>query len=296
MLSVPTLSPPLILAGLIALAPMLAAGYSPRAFSRLRRLPLSAKILLPSLLLCVPYILVNQPAGSFQWGWLGTYLVLPIAVSLLVLHAATVDPTQLGVWPDYVVLATLGLAVDLRWFEPAWPQHMAVFNKILLLDLGIWDFALIRQLHHAGFDLRMRRHDIRDGLLNFALYTPIAIVLGLSLHFLHFHFELPDPVQAIGTYIFTFLFVAVPEELFFRGWMQNLLERRLGSTSALLVTSVIFGLTHFNKRAVHFNWRYVLLAAIAGLFYGRSWRIRRRVAASAITHATVDTVWSLWFR
>ena len=57
-----------------------------------------------------------------------------------------------------------------------------------------------------------------------------------------------------------------------------------------------FGLSHFNKRAAYFNWRYVLLAAIAGLFYGRAWLRERRIGASAVTHATVDSVWSLFLR
>jgi membrane protease YdiL (CAAX protease family) len=96
--------------------------------------------------------------------------------------------------------------------------------------------------------------------------------------------------------MFTFFFIAVPEELFFRGWLQNLLERRMGRTAALLVTAILFGLAHFNKRAAHFNWRYVLLAAVAGFFYGRAWRSERRVGASAVTHASVDTIWSLWLR
>ena len=73
--------------------------------------------------------------------------------------------------------------------------------------------------------------------------------------------------------------------------MQDLLERRLGRTPALLLTAGLFGLSHFNKRADHFNWQYVLLAALAGVFYGRAWRRDRRVGASAITHALVDTVW-----
>jgi hypothetical protein len=99
-----------------------------------------------------------------------------------------------------------------------------------------------------------------------------------------------------GAWVFTFFFIAVPEELFFRGWLQNLLERHLGRGRALVVVAILFGLSHFNKRAVFFNWRYVLLAAIAGIFYGRAWRSHRRVAASSITHATVDSCWSLWFR
>ena len=100
------------------------------------------------------------------------------------------------------------------------------------------------------------------------------------------------PVAAV----FTFFFIAVPEELFFRGWLQNLLERRVGRHGALIATAVLFGLSHFNKRALHFNWRYVLLAAIAGIFYGRAWREERRVGASAMTHTLVDTVWGFWLR
>ncbi len=86
----------------------------------------------------------------------------------------------------------------------------------------------------------------------------------------------------------------MPEELFFRGWLQNLLERRIGRSPALFATAVLFGLAHFNKRTTSFNWRYVLLAALAGIFYGRAWRRNRRVGASAVTHATVDSIWSLW--
>ena len=70
----------------------------------------------------------------------------------------------------------------------------------------------------------------------------------------------------------------------------------MGATRALLITSTLFGLSHFNKRATLFNWRYVLLAALAGIFYGLAWHQQRRVGASAITHASVDTIWSVWLR
>jgi membrane protease YdiL (CAAX protease family) len=87
----------------------------------------------------------------------------------------------------------------------------------------------------------------------------------------------------------------VPEELFFRAWVQNLLERRVGRHAALVIAAVLFGLSHFNKRSPTFNWRYVLLATIAGIFYGRAWRENRRVPASTITHTCVDWLWSWWF-
>jgi membrane protease YdiL (CAAX protease family) len=241
-------------------------------------------------------VLVACGAGVFRWGWLALYVLVPAAIAMLLGQAAGVDAEQRGNWRDFLVLIVLGLAVDLRWFEGAWPAHLAVFNKILLLDAGIYGFVLIRQLRGTGFDLRLRWKDLGIGLREAAIYTPLALALGLSLGFLHLHGGWPGVARIAGTWVFTFLFIAVPEELFFRGWLQNLLEKRLGRYGALLVTACLFGLAHFNKRAAHFNWRYVLLAAVAGIFYGRAWRAQRRVGASAVTHATVDTIWSLWLR
>ena len=164
------------------------------------------------------------------------------------------------------------------------------------MDAGIYGLLLIRQLNGVGFDLRLRLRDAGIGVREFAIYTPIALVIGFSLGFLHERALWPSLAHFGGALVFTFFFIAVPEELYFRGWLQNLLERRMGRTAALLLTAVLFGLAHFNKRTAFFNWRYVILAALAGIFYGRAWRRERRVGASAITHACVDTVWSIWLR
>ena len=290
------ITPANTIAALLALTPFLAAAFFPQwAAGRARSLPLWAQLASPAVL-CAPYLLVATGGGVFRWGWLALYALLPVAVSSLLWRAGRADQNQHGNWRDYLVLAMLGLAVDLRWFEGAWPAHLAIFNKVLLLDAGIYGFIALRQLEGTGFDLRLRLRDAAIGLRELALYTPIALALGLGLGFLHFHAGWPGWAQIAGAWMFTFFFIAVPEELFFRGWLQNLLERRVGRTAALIVTAILFGLAHFNKRAANFNWRYVLLAAVAGVFYGRAWRNERRVGASAITHASVDAIWSLWLR
>jgi uncharacterized protein len=282
-------------AALLTLLPFLYAAFCPSGVQAVQRLPLVARICCPCVL-CIPYTIVAFSYGQFQWGWFVLYLLLPVLISFLLFRAGVADPEQHGDWRDLLILAVLGLAVDLRWFEAAWPARLAVFNKMILLDAGIYGFLAIRRLNGVGFDLRLRLADVRIGLRELLFYAPAAIALGLALGFLHFHAQIPTAARAVLGWIFTFFFIAIPEELFFRGWMQNLLERRLGRYGALLTTAVLFGLSHFNKRAVHFNWRYVLLAAIAGVFYGRAWRQERRVGASAITHASVDTLWSLWLR
>jgi membrane protease YdiL (CAAX protease family) len=290
-------SPLIIIAAVLALVPYLWAGFFPARFvARVRALPILAQILLP-VLLCVPYILVTADRGVFSARWLALYAILPVAMAVALRICSWLS--NRADWLEFLVLAVLGLSVDLRWFERAWPAHLSVFNKVLLLDAGIYAFIAIRQLEGVGFDLRLRLRDILIGLREFLWFFPIALLLGLSLGFLHLH-PFGNAVGAvalkfIAAWIFTFFFIAVPEELFFRGWLQNLLERHIGRGRALAATAILFGLSHFNKRALHFNWRYVLLAAIAGIFYGRAWRSHRRVAASSFTHASVDSVWSVWF-
>lgn len=301
------ITPANIAAALLLLVPYLAIAFFSQSVTAFAgRWPQGVRLLAPALL-ALPYVLVTTAAGDFHWGWLALYALLPVAIAALLHQASRIDPgqpemaganhpAQRGNWRDFAILAALGLAVDLRWFERAWPAHMSVFNKILLLDAGIYGFVLIRRLEGTGFDLRLRLRDAGTGLRELLFYTPVALALGLSLGFLHAHAVWPTPRAIALAWLFTFFFIAVPEELFFRGWVQNLLERRVGRYPALFLTAALFGLAHFNKRTTTFNWRYVLLAALAGIFYGRAWRRDRRVGASAVTHATVDSIWSLWLR
>ena len=281
-----------VVAAIWCLAPLLAFAFASDAIVRAcSKLPLILRLLVP-LLFGVPYLLAGTPWNRIHW--LPIYFFLPVIVAVLLWHAKQADPEQRGDWRDVAILLVLGVAVDLRWFEPAWPAHLSIFSKLILLDSGLYGFLVIRQLTNVGFDLRIQRQDVFIGFRELLWIAPIVIPIGLLLGFLHFRAHIPEARATLVAVLVTFFLIAVPEEIFFRGWIQNLLERRLGSTVALCITAVIFGLSHFNKRATHFNWRYVLLATIAGLFYGRAWRSQNRIAASAITHTCVDAVWALW--
>ena len=242
----------------------------------------------------LPYILLSSSQQMFSWKWCALYTALPVAIAWLLRRAAIADPEQRGNWRDAIVLLTLGLAVDLRWFERAWPSGLTGLGKLLLVDAALYGFVAIRRLSGTGFDFHLRWSDWRIGLRELAFFAPLVLGLGMALGFLHPHADAPR-LSMVPAWIYIFIFVAVPEELYFRAWVQNLLERRVGRRTALAITAVLFGLSHFNKRSAHFNWHYALLASIAGIFYGRAWREQRRVPASAITHASVDAIWSFWF-
>src|ERR1700679_3807632 len=212
--------PSVVLAALLTLVPFFSAAFCPRSLQLAQKWPLSLRILAPALL-GLPYALVSSYDGLFRWTWLALFFFFFVLISLLLYGASLADPEQRGDWRDFLILGVLGLAVDLRWFEPAWGPGLAIFNKVLLLDAGIYGFLAIPQLRQVGFDLRLRLSDLGIGLLALAAYAPIAVVLGLWLGFLHFHALVPSGGRVVLGWLFTFFFIAVPEELFFRGWVQN---------------------------------------------------------------------------
>lgn len=289
-------------AAVVALAAELSVaagfGFYAETIARVvQRWPVVVRVLAPAALV-LPYVLVAVSQHGFYWQWFVLYAALPVWIAWMLGQASHADPERRGNWRDAVVLLLLGLAVDLRWFEAAWPAGLRALNEMLLVDMGLYGFMAVRQLDGAGFDFHLKWSDLRIGLREFVFFTPLVLLLGLAFGFIHPHGNSPVLWKAALTWIGIFFFTAVPEELFFRAWVQNFLERRVGRRAALVVASVIFGLSHFNKRnpiGVYFNWRYVMLATIAGIFYGRAWRDDRRVPASSITHTCVDWLWSWWF-
>jgi CAAX protease family protein len=286
----------------IELAPA-AFGFASGPVTRtVQRYPSALRVLLPAIFV-IPYLAIAASHHMLHWQWLALYATLPVVIAWLLTQASRVDPRQLGNWRDALILLALGVAVDLRWLDSAWPHGLEALGKLLLVDAGLYGFLAIRQLDGTGFDFRLRwlgskndwKNDWKIGLRELAYFAPFVLALGLTLGFIHPHANYPAVWEAILRWAGIFVFIAIPEELFFRAWVQNLLERRLGRRAALVIASVLFGLSHFNKRSPTFNWRYVILATIAGIFYGRAWRQNRRVPSSTITHTCVDWLWSLWF-
>ena len=92
-------------------------------------------------------------------------------------------------------------------------------------------------------------------------------------------------------------FTALPEELLFRGIIQNQIGARVRNEwLALALASVIFGLSHLNNSTLNYptpNWMYALMATLAGLAYGYTWRRTGKITASAVVHASVNFVWGV---
>jgi membrane protease YdiL (CAAX protease family) len=252
----------------------------------------AARALAPATL-ALPYLLSAIPLHEFQFRFAFVLALLPMGLSALLQRAPRV---QKLLWQDVVVLSVLALTLELRLLSGAWPHPgLGSLPKLYLADVALYLYLVVRDIQGMGYSFLPEGSAFLIGMREWLFYLPFALGLGFSIHFIRFSPRVYSIYHIIAGVLVTFLLTAVPEEIFFRGILQNLLEPIAGKGWALAIASVTFGLSHFHKGAA-FNWRYVILAAIAGVFYGRAWREKRQLLASAVTHTSVDVVWSLWFR
>jgi len=250
------------------------------------------------LLLLGSYLIYAAGTRSLQ-GFLFLKLAAYILFPTLVCLSLRKFPDR-WLWQDVIVTLALWLPLDFRWMRNVWPwpgNALAYsLNSLLATCLGVFLFVCLRGLGQVGYCYQFQSKDWIVGVRNFLLFAPIAIPIGLYTRFITLsrHVALPwqIPLAALGI----FLFIAIPEELLFRGIIQNLMAKsRLGSALALVITSLIFGASHLNN-GPRPDWRYFLLASIAGLFYGNAYQKTGKLMAPAITHTLVDTVWRSFFR
>jgi len=255
-------------------------------------------VLMPFALL-VPYFILACSTGTFSFTALAK-LIAYIAVPTFLLLPDRKYYAESASWRDFAAVVSLGLPVSAGWLTGIWiwPEDIYIFRPIFCVCVGAYAFLVVRSLKDVGYKLCFKTGDITEGGLNFIAFIILAIPLGLTLHFIHPHSHHVSVFGFVADYVGIYLTVAIPEEFLFRGILQNLLVKTFKpphhGRNGLLLASVIFGLSHLHHAPVP-NWRYAIMATLAGIFYGNAWRIRQRTSASAFTHALVDTAWHFWF-
>ncbi len=251
--------------------------------------------LLP-LIWIAPYLIYAAGTRDFRWPALGT--LLAIGIALVAIYAFwPVRDTAAFAWQDALVAALLIAVVLSQGLKGIWnvPQNLDFVGRLYLIAVAGWCWTLLRVVPGLGYDLTFSLQTLKAAGLNFLWFALLAAPAGLALHFIAWNPRFPRGPQFGLDFLQIFLFIALLEELFFRGFLQTLLTRTLRSPYASqALVAVLFGLFHI-LHAPFPNWRYVALATLAGWFYGQAFRQGGGLLASALTHAAVDTVWRAFF-
>ncbi len=208
-----------------------------------------------------------------------------------------------GPWLDFVAILLLWLPVEFTTGKELLPRQVWGIVNIAAhgaaVTLALLLFLVFRDFKGVKYELPRRPADLWNPVAGFFVAAPVLITLGLALGFMG-PFRMPFPLQAgaFGVlFMKTLLGVAIPEELLFRGLIQNWLMQRFGFTHrTLFIAALIFGAAHLNNAPGALpNWRYMILATIAGFIYGKVFWKSSTVLSSAGLHAFVNSIRHTFF-
>ncbi|MCS6952721.1 MAG: type II CAAX endopeptidase family protein [Bryobacterales bacterium] len=252
------------------------------------------------------------PVGLASLLWLtlwladawGFSIAVVAAAHLLVPAAVVVANRRRSAALDFCAILILWLPIEFagaaRALLPAEAQGLIYeMAEAAAVVLALFLFLIYRHLSGMKYNLPGTLGDFVNPLLGFLAAASILIPLGRALCFLG-PFGLPEafsPVHFVGTFAVILAGVALPEELLFRSLIQNRLMQCWGeSNRTLLVAALIFGAAHLNNGPQPLpNWRYMILATIAGFLYGKVFQRSSSVMSSALLHALVNTVRRIFF-
>jgi membrane protease YdiL (CAAX protease family) len=267
--------------------------------------------------LASPRLREEIPTGWHVAGALGGYLIYavpthvfqPVPFATLAVIALTlafwyrVLPAHALSDAGFLLLAgTLVLAKVFKgiYARPHPDVAVEILGQLMWIRLGILTLLRDRKQEGVGFGFWPTRAEWRTGLLLYLAFLPVAFALAVATGFAAP--ALPAGPWwrtagiALGTFAGIFWVVALGEEFYFRGVLQQWLERGTGSfPAALILTSLLFGSVHLGFRQFP-NWRFAIVAAASGLFYGYAFRRARSIRAAMVTHALTVVTWRVFFR
>jgi membrane protease YdiL (CAAX protease family) len=240
-----------------------------------------------------PYVIYASNTGQFRWWALVQLAAISTALSLwykILPHAPLAD----GAFLVLVALVVLRGYLDPVYTSPVKGLHLEILGYLALRRLCIMVMLVERRVPGIGLGFVPELAEWKIGVRHFIYFLVVAVPLAWATRLVHLGHGMAV-WKIAGIFVGMLWVVALPEEFFFRGLLQQWMTQWTGSPAfALIGASILFGAVHLGFRGFP-NWRFALAAAVAGWFYGRAYRQAGSIRASMVTHALVVTFWRAWF-
>jgi uncharacterized protein len=244
----------------------------------------------------LPYLIYAPWDGRFDFAH---FLMMAAAVSLAALFYRNGVSLERDLWFLAMMAAVTLLDANKFWFTGGDKKIPAsLLGQLMWIRTGMAALFLVRPASIAQPSLwpqlQQWKTGLSIGLLTCLVVFPVSILVefGRLKSLEAMARSLPT---AISTFFGILWVVALSEELFFRGLLMPRLDEGLRSkTASLILTSLLFGAVHLPARQFP-NWRFALLATIAGLFYGIAARKHSDLGAAMVAHALVVAIWRILY-
>ena len=258
----------------------------------------------------------------WRWQWVALLAPIPYLLYTLPLGLASIPSTAVliimaacaAAWfrfmprnrlADFAFVAVMAAPLIFNVFPLIYPKahdklRIDFLGQLLWARVGVIAILHDRPQRGVCFGFIPTRQEWVTGLLWFIYSFPIVFGLAAATGFARFA---PPTTPwwittaiAAGTFLGVLWVLALREEFFFRGLIQQwFAEITRNNWAGLLIASVLFGSAHLNFREFP-NWRFAVLAGVMGIFYGLAFEKGKGIRAAMVTHALLVTVWKTLYR
>jgi membrane protease YdiL (CAAX protease family) len=244
----------------------------------------------------IPYLVYSLPTGLFSTINLATLTAIALSVSLVYARGRVSAPR------DALFVALLAGFILYRFFDRIYPTPlpkvpMSILGHVMLIRTAALALYGLRGNMASRFAFLPAVSEWISGLKWFILSLVPLAAMGAATGAVRIREHALSPATALATFFGILWVVALSEEFFFRGLLQQWFEDGTSSrTTALVAASLLFGSVHLGFHGAFPNWRFSLVAAVLGLFCGLAWREKRSVQTSMVTHALAATAFRVFFQ
>jgi membrane protease YdiL (CAAX protease family) len=174
-------------------------------------------------------------------------------------------------------------------------QSADMYFHLVAICTFLYVLAIAGRFGGLGLSLKPSPHGLSIVASNLAIFTLIAIPIGLITGFIKPGLASSSLGEALGRAFVIYLTIALPEEILFRGTLLSYLNDTLRwpQVQTIALSALVFGASHLNNPP-NAGW-YFVLATVAGVFYARTYLATKNVAAAATLHTAVDWLWAMVF-
>jgi membrane protease YdiL (CAAX protease family) len=271
---------------------LLPAFAGPREWLARRRKSGAALLLTASAV--APWIVYSAATGEarlMNFAMLGA-IALVITYWYVVMPAA---PLADLLFLAGVAAVYLSKVFDRIYLSPLPKLQISVLGHLMLIRTAALAVLIFRGGVKAEYRFIPTPAEWWTGIRYFAMMLPVIALAYWGLGLVRWRAH--PSLTALAAFPLVLWVLALSEEFFFRGLLQQWIEDAAGSANtALIAASVIFGSAHLGFHKIFPNWRWAIVAAILGIFCGLAWRNSRSVQAAMVTHALTVTVWQVFLQ
>jgi membrane protease YdiL (CAAX protease family) len=202
--------------------------------------------------------LPEQPQREPFWGYSDLAVVMGLlfaSIVLILIGAGLFIATRPDLKTDPVFLLTTQMGVYVFVYLCFWVTFKTRYDRPVFSSLG-WRPSRFSPLLAVGCGVGLA---ILLSLVGYAIHTPKDVKSPL------------DDLTATPGMLALFGLMAVTiaplfEEMFFRGFVQPLFSRSLGTIAGVGITAIIFGALHAPEYG--YVWQYAVCISLAGAAFG----------------------------